>query len=730
MGNANDIPLTLGAQPAEGAAVCVQVDATIGAAPRMVYWGPALNAEPLSPLGEHLSGVATLSLPAGGGLLTAEGQGFFGAPALRGHREGLGWAPALVTAEATTQGSTARLRLTDADGQLEARLQLDLCPTTGVLTQRLSLKNTGADVYELGWAAAAAWPLSGELREVMSFHGAWCQEFQTERLPIPRGQLRRESRKGRPGHDGFPGMVVGEAGFTETQGAVFGASLGFSGNHRLVVERGHDGAAQLMLGELLMPGELRLQPGEVYTSPPAYGCWAPDLRRFSQRMHRFVRAHLPAEVHARPRPVHYNTWEAVYFEHRPEALMSLASAAAEVGAERFVLDDGWFTGRDHDRAALGDWTVDPRKWPDGLGPLIQHVQGLGMEFGLWVEPEMVNPDSALYRAHPDWALGLPGRPLLLGRNQLVLNLARPDVQAYLLDALSALLRRYPIRYLKWDHNRDLAPAADAAGSPAYHGNVRGLYALLDELRRRHPEVELESCASGGARVDLGILARTHRVWTSDSNDALERLSIQQGASYFLPSLILGSHVGPERSHTSGRRLDLLFRAQVAFFGSFGFEMDLRELTAPERALLAELTAAYKRWRQLLHLGDLYRLRPNSPRRQALAVVQPGGQQAVIGLFQREAPGHQDPQRLRLAGLNPDATYRLRPIGPTPVDPDRLPPALAPEGPPISGQALMQSGLHISLPHPATALLLSAEAVPPSASAPSPSPQGLDRPERG
>ena len=309
-----------------------------------------------------------------------------------------------------------------------------------------------------------------------------------------------------------------------------------------------------------------LGTGEEYATPWLYAVWSDrGLDGLSAALHAWQRAR-PGHP-ASPRPVVLNTWEAVYFDHGLERLTGLADTAAELGVERFVLDDGWFRGRRDDSAGLGDWYVDEDVWPDGLAPLIEHVRGRGMEFGLWVEPEMVNADSDLFRAHPDWVLGVPGRLPPEWRRQQVLDLANPDCFAYLLERLDALLGEYDIAFLKWDHNRDLVEAR-------VHAQTLAVYRLLDELRARHPGVEIESCASGGGRVDLGILERTDRVWASDSNDALERQAIQRWTGLLLAPELVGAHVGPPRAHTTGRTHDLSFRVATALFGHFGFEWDV------------------------------------------------------------------------------------------------------------------------------------------------------------
>jgi alpha-galactosidase len=402
---------------------------------------------------------------------------------------------------------------------------------------------------------------------------------------------------------------------------------------------------------------------------------------------------------SRPRPVHYNCWEAVYFNHTLPDLTDIATRAAAIGAERFVLDDGWFGARDDDTSSLGDWTVDARKWPDGLHPLINHVQSLGMTFGLWFEPEMVNPDSDLMRAHPDWMLGRADQ--VTGRNQMVLNLGLGPVRDHLFAAISAVLGDHAIDYIKWDHNR-LLPVVDA-------DQTRGMYALLDRLRAAHPTVEIESCASGGGRIDAGILARTHRVWLSDSNDALERLRIQHDAALFVPSAITGSHVGPRKSHTSGRILPMAFRAWVAAQRHMGFEMDLRELTEDEAETLTAITAWYKANRDWLMAGTIHRLDSADPAVTAEMQIAADGARFVLFAGQSEASAQILPRPLRLTALDPQARYRvtLRNAADRPRQ-SRGPNALKTGPLVLTGQALMGQGLTLPVAWPATMWVVEGE----------------------
>jgi alpha-galactosidase len=364
----------------------------------------------------------------------------------------------------------------------------------------------------------------------------------------------------------------------------------------------------------------------------------------------------------RPRPVHLNTWEGLYFDVHSDKVMQLADAAARIGIERFVLDDGWFHGRHDDTAALGDWWPDETKFTAGLADLIAHVNALGMEFGLWVEPEMVNPASELYRAHPDWALQIEGRPLLTARNQLVLDISRAEVAPLLFERLSALLQAHAIRYLKWDHNRDLTTAALAGGQPGYRAQVHALYVLLARLRAAHPEVEIESCSGGGGRIDFAVLRHTHRVWTSDNIDALSRLAIQRGCLQFFPPEVMGAHVGTAPAHTTGRTQAMAFRAAVALPGHLGVELDARHLGAAEAGELGAWITLYKQLRERLHHGRDWLGEGGDG-----LLWQAHGDEAaseVLLLVYRPTPSsHRYAPALRLPMLDPGARYRARQVLP-------------------------------------------------------------------
>lgn len=686
--------------------------------PRILYWGSKLI------IGEEPESLAqALVRPAlQGGLdhavpLTLSpslANGFPGQPALTGHRRGRDALPGFHDVEVQAGENHLIITAKDAKAGLTLEVSLSLSFDSNVLTAATRLTNEGPSEYDLQWCAAAVLPVPANFQEILSFKGRWCGEFQTARREAPMGILMRENRRGRTSHDSFPAMILGTKGFDETQGTVIGAHLAWSGNHRILHERLPDGLRQLQLGELFLPGEVILASGETYSSPEVcFSVSDEGLGGLSHNFHSFLRNELLPTETREARPVTLNTWEAIYFDHAPEKLNRLAQRAAEVGVERFVLDDGWFKNRNDERTALGDWVLDEAKYPQGLDPLIAKVENLGMAFGLWVEPEMVSPDSDLFRAHPDWVLHLESLQEPTGRYQHVLNLTKPEAANYLFESLDALLTRYPIRYLKWDMNRDLSHQAD--GSSFVTGQqTKALYALIDRLRASHPTVEIESCASGGGRADFGILRRTHRIWASDSNDAHDRQSIQQGFSLFFPPEIMGAHIGPMHCHTTGRRLDLDFRAITAFFGHFGLEADLTELDSEELERVAAYIRLHKEWRSILHSGRVIRQTLENGRALVFGVLSDDRARAIVSyaVLDQTRDGLTAP--LRLPALDPERRYRVQAFN-KPRDPGRrmknLPDILFDGSLVLSGKALANSGLQIPVLDPDTALLLQLTEVP-------------------
>jgi alpha-galactosidase len=635
------------------------------------------------------------------GLLPERKAGWSGTPALALRRDGAEVETDLVVSGWET--AHGHIAVTFADPRAGVAAQVRWRIGAGdVVSTSVTLTNCGAAALSVERLAALALPVPRRFTEVTSYAGRWAAEMQETRRPIAPDSLTRETAIGKPGFAGA-GWLLLHAG-----DEVMGAHCAWSGDQWLTLapdtQGAGDGRALLLMGAGWDAGEVVLAPGETFTTPEAAFVLAPDRSALAQAFHAHLRSDvLPWRATWGPRKVHLNSWEALGFDLSEEGLIALAERAAALGIERFVLDDGWFGGRRNDQTSLGDWVVSPDVFPNGLAPLIARVHELGMDFGLWVEPEMVSPDSDLYRAHPNWCLHTTGRERPTMRRQLALDLARAEVRDYLFDRLDALLSAHPIAYLKWDHNRDLFPSAP--------GQAQGFYAVLDRLRAAHPQVEIESCSSGGGRIDFGVLARTHRVWPSDNNDAIERLRIIPAWSQFLPLEVLGSHVGPSPNPITGRRLAMDFRAKVAVFGHMGVEADPARMTEKERATLAAHIALYKDWRAVLHSGALWRLDHPDPNVTGMIVTHEN--KALALAAQTAFSPVFDAVPLRLAGLDPAAGYRV-------TLPEPWPPKARHylanadawrEGLTLSGAALMTHGLALPLTHPETAWLIALERLP-------------------
>lgn len=686
-----------------GDAADVVVDDSTGA-PTIVHWG--------APLGNDIdlpTVVAALDRPVVVGAIDVvaplsvvpeHGSGFSGRPGLAGRRPGgREWAPRFTPARTTIEDGRVVVRATDAAAGLGLVTEIELDHTLRV---RVTLHNDHEARYLLDHLSVTL-PLAPQAGEMLRFDGRWAREFQATRQPLVSGAFTQENRSGRPSQDHVPLLFVGSEGFGEWCGEVWGAHLAWSGNWQLLAEVLPDGRRLVQFGELLHPGEVSLAPGESYSTPWLHATYsAAGLTPASWGFHRWLRSR-PGHP-TRPRPVLVNTWEAVYFDHDLGRLQELAAAAAAIGAERYVLDDGWFGSRRDDTSGLGDWEVSPMAHPQGLAPLIDHVRGLGMEFGIWVEPEMVNPDSDLYRAHPEWALTDARYQPVMARNQLVLDLAVEGAYTHVRDRLHALLRDHDIAFVKWDMNRHHVHGSGADGAAGTHAQTLAVYRLLDELRALHPGVEIESCSSGGGRVDFAILERTDRVWTSDCNDALERQAIQRGASLLITPELMGAHIGPPRAHTTGRTHSLAFRGLTALFGHLGVEWDFRQLDDGTRQELTDLVALHKRFRGLLHSGDAVRFDvpgggpgagagPQAAN-HAYGVYAADRSEALVAYVQLRTGISLVPPVLRLPGLDPDARYLVREV-PLPRQPGsmgRTRPAWIERGVVLSGRQLAAHGL--------------------------------------
>ncbi|KIH97316.1 alpha-galactosidase [Streptomonospora alba] len=724
-----------------------------GGLPEVLHWGADLG--PLPPgAAEHLRTTSVPAVPGsapdtprGFTVLPTEADAWAGTPALSGHRAGAATAPRLrLRGHSTDSGASADTLLLDlhdpgAGLAVELRYRLDDC---GVLRAGAAVTAEPAPAaadpggpehprapYDLAGLRLLL-PLPARAAEVLDLTGRWVRERSPQRRAMADGTVLRRALRGRPGHDSPLLMAAGTRAFGFRAGEVWAAHVAWSGDQEYLVERLPEGAGahSAVLGgaEALRPGEIRLEPGESYEAPEVvFAHSTAGLDGVSERLHAALRAR--PEHPAQPRPIVLNTWEAVYFDHDLDRLRTLADSAAAVGVERFVLDDGWFRGRRSDSSGLGDWTVDPDTWPQGLDPIIEHVRALGMDFGLWVEPEMVNLDSDLARSGPDRLLHPEGAPGRSWRHQYVLDIARPDTWQHIHDRLDALLRRYPVRYVKWDHNRDLYEAVHAAGAgsadagaseagtgrvPGVHRQTRALYALLDSLRERHPHVEFESCSSGGGRVDLGILARTERVWASDCNDPVERQTIQRWTGLLLPPELVGSHAGPPVAHTTHRRTETAFRLATSLFGHAGIEWDLTDCSERDLATVAAWTALVREFRPLLHTGRTVRSDETDAGALLHGVVSQAGERALYCFARLETAPAEQPGRTTLPGLDPQRRYTLlhrTELG-DPTRGDAGAPGwmhAATPAPVVTGTALEHLGIPMPRLFPAQAVLIEAVA---------------------
>ena len=688
----------------------VVIDESSGS-PVIVHWGVPLGDAVLESILAAFQRPITnnaLDVTAPVSIIPEHGSGYPGRPGLLGHRQGgRNWA-ARFTASGFRRTSESAVELDGIDAV--AGLSMTTFVELGdVLTVRVRVTNTASTRYMLDNVVITL-PLPSHALELLRFTGRWSGEFQPVRQSFTSGTFAVENRTGRSSQDHVPVLFAGTKGFGEWAGEVWGAHVGWSSNFQIVAEVVPDGRRVIALGELLHPGEIVLEPGQSYSTPEVYATYSPSgLTAASWGFHRFLRSR-PSHP-KKSRPVLINTWEAVYFDHDFDRLTALATAAAEVGVERYVLDDGWFGSRRSDRSGLGDWVVSSEAHPNGLQPLIAHVKSLGMEFGIWVEPEMVNPDSDLYRAHPEWALVDADYQPVLARNQLLLNLAIPEAYEHVRDQLHALLRDHDVAFVKWDMNRNHVHASGRDGAPGTHAQTLALYRLLDELGALHPNVEIESCASGGGRVDFEILRRTQRVWASDCIDALERQTIQRGLSMFLPPELMGAHIGGPTAHTTGRTHSLGFRTVAALFGHMGVEWNLLDTDEATRAELAAAIALHKRFRPLLHSGDTVRFDPvddgDAPSSHAYGVYASDRTEALIAVVQLRTDTSLTPPMLRLPGLDADRLYVVETIDLPRQSRSmnrRLPDWIS-AGITLTGRQLAGHGLQLPSMNPESAVLL-------------------------
>ncbi len=673
--------------------------------PCVLHWGPDLGE--VSDTG--LAALGRSSVPGSidsvitsqptVALLPQHSSGWLGRPGLLGSRAGQAWSVAFDTvthdvAEAGSpewaDGATGAVRLrsvgTDTPGALTVTTEVEL-HLTGLVRVRATIRNDGEAPYEVGHLEPAL-PVPAEAGELLDMTGRHVHERTPQRRPFDFGAWVRESWGGRPGHDSATVMCAGRPGFGFRSGRVWGVHVAHSGNQVVAAEHSPTGSRLLRGGELLLPGEIRLDNGTEYSSPWLVGSWGDGLDVLAGRIHGFLRAR--PGYPRKPRPVLINTWEAAYFDHDVPTLIRLAEEAAALGIERYVLDDGWFRHRRDDRAGLGDWYVDEGVYPEGLHPLVSRVRELGMQFGLWFEPEMVNLDSDLARERPEWIFATDHGPGIESRYQHILDLGHPEAYAHILKRVSSLVDEYGIDYIKWDHNRALVDAGhQPSGAPGVHAQTDALYRMMRELKDRHPGLEIESCAGGGGRIDLGVMSICDRIWPSDCIDALERQRLQRWTSLLLPPELLGTHVGSGHDHTTHRQHSLHFRAGTAMWGHMGVEWDLLTTPPEAKAELAGWIALHKQLRELLHHGDVVHADPTGPELLLEGVVALDRGDALYRLAQIDHPLTWPPGRVTLPGLDPERVYQVSIV--EPAEPGGRPTRWSTFQPPWVGEGTVQSG---------------------------------------
>lgn len=672
------------------------------------HWGARVPDGALSPDFSHYPTLASFD-PRTNALpweLPTRGSGWYGEPAVAATNAkgddmvqltyvshaiymGKNRLPGLPATFARREGDaeTLEIELMDRLTGLRVTAVYGVFERTGAITRSLRLKNEGGEDMQINGVLSASAPVHGSGYDVIHLKGAWARERHVMRQPQGEGEYRIFSQRGASGHEANPFLALCEKSATEFSGEVWAVSLVYSGSFEALSYVNNTENSRLSIG--LNPDVFtwKLEPGETFVSPEAAMVYSPDgLNGMSHAFHRLYSENLMrSKWFERDRPILINNWEATYFNFNEEKILQIARRAKELGVEMLVLDDGWFGKRNTDNCSLGDWVVNPEKLPGGLNGLSDRLHDLGLKFGLWFEPEMISPDSDLYRAHPDWCLHVDGRARVEMRNQLILDLSRKEVQDYIIESVSAVLESARIEYVKWDMNRNMTEPFSGAQTPerqkeTQHRYMLGLYRVLEVITARFPEILFESCSGGGGRFDPGMLYYMPQTWTSDDSDAAERMFIQYGTSFVYPPCAMGAHVSAVPNHQTGRTTAMQTRGDVALGGNFGFELDLSQLSDADAETVRRLIEREKQVRTLVRTGEFTRLL--SPFDHPYAAWQfraRDNSEALIcayRLMTRPATPH---LLLRASGLDESAAY---------MDDD---------GNTCSGAALTRYGLWLHLP---------------------------------
>lgn len=651
-----------------------------------LYWGARLPQTDLSYLLASFAGGASFDmaeyrLPIES---VSRGSGFFGAPLVQAVNEqgddltqlryvsheivpgkpALDGLPAVYT-ESDDEAETLMIRMRDELTGLCAELRYTVMAGYDVLTRAMVLKNEGQGELLITGAQSANVPMYGDDYQLIHLHGGWARERSVQRMPVGKASIRVQSLRGASSHEQNPFVALVKPETTEFAGEAWAMNLVYSGSFQAGTDVNNRALTRLFIGLNPETNRWLLASGDMFTTPEAVLVYSDaGLNAMSQKYHALYRSRLcRGKWRDAPRPVLINNWEGTYFNFDEEKILEIARRAREIEVELFVLDDGWFGKRDQDNCSLGDWVVDRRKLPGGIDGLARKINEMGLKFGLWFEPEMVSPDSDLYRAHPDWCLHVEGRARSEARQQLILDLSRREVQDYIIEAVSAVLRSAPISYVKWDMNRNMTEAFNCtlpAGRKmeTQHRYMLGLYRVLDEIVSAFPEVLFESCSGGGGRFDAGMLYYMPQTWTSDDTDPMERLKIQYGTSMAYPPSAMGAHVSASPNHQTARVSSMRTRGEVAIGGNFGFELDLSKLSPEELATAKELVREVKAVRQTVQQGVFTRLcSPFEENFAAWQFISPDGEQAVLCAYRRLAQPDDPVKRFTLRDLAPDALYR-------------------------------------------------------------------------
>ncbi|MGN0266369.1 MAG: alpha-galactosidase [Lachnospiraceae bacterium] len=539
-----------------------------------------------------------------------------------------------------------------------------------VISRAVRVINDTENTIRIEKIASACLDLPFGNWEMIHFHGRHCMERMPQRVKLNRDIQTVSSKRGSSSHHHNPFVILCSKETTEDYGLCYGAMLAYSGNHKTDVEVDQMGLTRMVMGIHDTQFTWNLEPDQSFCAPEVIlTCSSEGFTRLSQTYHRILRQNMMNSkfTYAR-RPVLINNWEATYFDFNNEKILKIAQKAAELGVEMLVLDDGWFGSRNDDNRGLGDWFVNEKKLEGGLNPLITEINKMGMKFGLWIEPEMVNEDSDLYRAHPEWALTMPGRKPTMGRNQLVLDMSRKDVVDYLDQCFSSILENHNIEYIKWDMNRNMTDVYSHA-APAerqgeiFHRYILGVYDLLNRLTTKFPDVLFEGCAGGGGRFDAGMLQYCPQIWTSDDTDSIERLTIQYGTSFGYPVSSMGAHVSTCPNHQTGRTTPFGTRAVVAMSGTFGYELDLNLLSAEEKEEVKDQIRRFHAYYDLIQNGTYFRLTDPTENLYFTAweFVSDNKEEALLNMVMTRTRANANPAHFWMKGLDPDAKYELRDV---------------------------------------------------------------------